>query len=337
MGLLSVLHLTPEISENLGILPVAKANATYFNMTSGNLNFSVNSSTVNQITTNDDWSGVSSVEGYMGQNLTATHGVNPANVLNTEFANNQLPNSPRNVAANKGNPSAFNAGGLAEFDTGTYLAIGFQGNVQANPYLVFYLNTTGRLNVVIGYRVQDIDSGSNDAVSPIALQYRVGETGLFTNLPAGYIADATDGGVAGRTTNISVTLPAAANNQPKVQVRVITTNAANSAGSSTPDEWIGVNNVVVSSSAGPTAAAVNVTGRVNAPTGRGVSGAIVTMQDANGSTRTAVTNGFGYFRFSGVEVGTTYYVVVSSKRYWFTPRSVSVLDELTDLDFMGNQ
>ena len=335
-ALMSGAHLDP-LSGRVKLIPNAEANAVYFNLTSGNLNFSVTPATVNQITTNDDWSAVNSVEGYFGQNLTATHGVDPQTILNTEFASNQLPNTPRNVAANKGNPSAFNAGGLAEFDGGTYLAIGFQGNVQANPYMVFYLNTTGRMNVNVSYTVQDIDSGSNNSVSRIALQYRVGETGLFTNLPAGYVADATDGGVAGRSTNISVTLPAAANNQPQVQVRLITTNAADSGGASTPDEWIGVNNFVLSSVAGPTAAAVSVGGRVTDPFGRGVRGATVTMYSATGMTQTAITNGFGHFVLNDIEVGATYNFIVTSKRYSFTPRTVTVVDELTDLDFVGDK
>lgn len=319
------------------VFPRARANAVYFDMTSGSLNFSISPSTVNQITANDDWSAVNSVEGYMGLNLTNTHGVDPQTILGTEFLNARLPNTPRNVAANKGNPSAFNAGGLAEFDSGPYLALGFQGNVQANPYLVFYLNTTGRMNVTINFSVQDIDSGSNNSVSRIALQYRVGETGLFTNVPAGFVADATDGGVAGRTTNMSVVLPAAANNQPKLQVRLITSNAAAADGSSTPDEWIGVNNMVMSSSAGPTAANASVGGRVIDPNGRGVRGATVTMYDANGAVRVAATSSFGYFLFPDVQVGETYYFLVTSKRYSFTPRTITVFDDLTDLNFIADE
>lgn len=335
MAILS-LHIDSD-STRIAPIPSAEANSVYFNMTSGNLSFSVNPATVNQITSNDDWSAVNSVEGYMGQNLTSTHGVDPQTILHTEFAGNQLPNSPTNVAANKGNPSAFNAGGLAEFDSGTYLALGFQGNVQANPYMVFYLNTTGRTNVTVSYVVQDIDGGSNDSVSRLALQYRVGETGLFTNVPAGYIADATDGNVAGRTTNVSVTLPAAANNQPQLQVRVITTNAANLAGSSTPDEWIGVNNYVITSSVGPSAAGVTVGGRVVSSSGRAVRGATVTMYDKTGFAQSAITNGFGYYAFSDVEIGTTYNFIVVSKQYSFTPRTVTVVDELADLNFVGDQ
>jgi hypothetical protein len=171
----------------LSLATPASATSIYYSFTGGNLSFSITPSTVNLISSNDNWTNVPSVEGYMGQNLTATHGIDPQTVLGTEFAGNALPSvGDTQVNANKGNPSAYNAGGVTEFDTGTYLSMGFQGNVQANPYLVFYLDTTGRSSVTISYDVTDIDGGSNNAVSPIALQYRIGETGNFTNLPDGY-------------------------------------------------------------------------------------------------------------------------------------------------------
>ena len=319
------------------LAPAAYANSVYHNFSAGAMNYSLTPATANQITSNDNWSGVASVEGYFGQNLTATHGVDPQTVLGTEFASNLLPNTPTNVAANKGNPSAFNAGGIAEFDSGTYLAIGLQGNTQANPYLVFYLNTTGRSNITFNYTVQDIDGGSNDSVSPIALQYRVGQTGLFTNLPAGYIADVTTGGVATAPQAKSVVLPAAANNQPQVQVRLITTNAANSSGGSTPDEWIGINNVSVTASLAPTAAGVDVGGRVATADGYGVRGAYVTAWDPMGSPKTVMTGPFGYFMFNDMEVGRTYIFEVFSKRYAFVNPTVvrTVNDSIADLDFFA--
>jgi len=190
--------------------------------------------------------------------------------------------------------------------------------------------------VTMTYDVQDIDAGSNDSVSPIALQYRVGDTGSFTNIPAGFIADATDGGVAGRTTHMSVVLPVAANNQAKVQVRLITTNAANSAGNSTPDEWIGVNNVVVSSSpSSPTAAAVVVSGRVLTDDGRGLRNAVVLLMDQQGNHRLTTTGSFGYYRFDEVEAGQTYVVMVRSKLFRFAPRVLNLMDNLTDVDFVA--
>lgn len=83
-----------------------------------------------------------------------------------------------------------------------------------------------------------------------------------------------------------------------------------------------------------TAATVSVSGTVT--TGkRGVAGARVSFTDANGITRTARTNAFGYYRFSGVEIGQIYVFSISSKRYSFAPRVVTVTADLTDLNFTG--
>ena len=319
----------------ISISPAVHAGSAYANLASGNLNFSITPATANVITANDNWTGFASVEGYFGQNLTTTHGLDPQTVLGTEFSGNTLPNTPRQVAANKSNPNAFNAGGLAEFDSGPYLAIGFQGNVQANPYLVFYVNTLNRANVKISYEVTDIDGGSNDAVSPVALQYRVGSTGLFTNMPAGYIADATDGpNISGRVTSKSVTLPTGAWNQAQVQIRIITTNAANASGGSSPDEWIGVNNVVVSSVA-PTAAPVEVAGRVLSGQGRSISGAVITAYDEVGTRQFAVTNTFGYYRLTKMMAGESYVLSVQAKGYQFDSIFLSPTQSLASVDFIS--
>lgn len=307
-----------EMAARSGAFPIVRASNVYANLAAGNLTLNLNPTTADLITSNDDWSVMQSVEGYMGRNLTATHGVDPQTILKTEFTNNTLPEvGQTQVNANKGNPSAFNAGGVTEFDKGTYLAIGFQGNVQANPYMVFFVNTVGTSSVSISYEITDIDEGSNNAVSPIALQYRVGETGFFTNLPDGFIADATDGpNIGGRMTSRSVMLPPDASNQPKVQIRLITTNAANTSGSSTPDEWIGVNNVVINAFL-PTAAGVTLGGTVKAFNGRPISRAVVSMTDSQGNVRFATTNQRGKFRFDDVLVGQAYLFSVRYKRYTF--------------------
>jgi len=314
------------------VVPVS-ANSVYYDFTGGNLNFNLTASTVNMITTNDIWTGVNSVEGYEGRDLTnPTEGVDPQTVLTAEFTNSQLPNTPTNVAANKSNPSASNFGGLAEFDTGTYLAIGFQGNVHANPYMVFYLNTTGRSSVRMGYTVTDIDGGSNNSTSPIALQYRVGETGNFTNIPAGFIADATDGPtLAGRQTSKSITLPAACDNQAKVQVRLLSTNAAG------PDEWIGVNNVVFTVLP-PTAAMATAGGRVFSPDGRALANASITMWDSTGNSRSARSNSFGYYSFRDVPVGENYVFEVRSKKYLFSQATqvVYLSEDNNSIDFYAD-
>jgi hypothetical protein len=323
------------------ILPLeAKANSTYYSLGSGNLNFSINAATADLIKTNNVWTNVASVEGYCGGGLANTFGVDPQTILTTEFSGNTLPNSPTCVAANKGNPSAFNAGGLAEFDDdrNSPMGIGFQGNVTARaPYMVFYLNTLGRSNIMFRYDATDLDDGSNDSVSQVALQYRVGETSNFINIPEGYIADATDLYVAGairRVTTRTVTLPAAVDNQDKVQVRIIMADAAGSDGRSTPDEWVGINNVTVGNLA-PTAASASISGRVLNGR-RGVARAKVTLSDSSGVVRSAITNSFGFYQFTEVPVGDTYIFEVRSKQYSFAPQVLNVIENVSDLNFIGH-
>ena len=82
----------------------------------------------------------------------------------------------------------------------------------------------------------------------------------------------------------------------------------------------------------PTAASVFVSGRVLSAAG-GIARATVHLTDQQGVTRTAVTNSFGYFSFSEVQVNQTYIVGVISKKYQFTPRVINVIEEICDLDF----
>jgi hypothetical protein len=85
----------------------------------------------------------------------------------------------------------------------------------------------------------------------------------------------------------------------------------------------------------PTAASASVSGRILTADGRGVSNAVVTITDSSGVARRVITGPFGYYRFDDVRVGETYVLDVTAKRYQFTPRTVSVLDELTDVDFIA--
>lgn len=316
-------------------LPLARsAGATnaYASLSSGSFNFSINAGNLDQIDTNDDWSGVASVEGYFGRNLTGPAGVDPQTVLGTEFAGNSLPGaSDTQVNANRSNPSAYNAGGVAEFDTGDYFAMGLQGNVQANPYIVFYMNSLGRGPITMTYDIIDIDEGSNNSLSPVALQYRIGTTGTFTNVPAGYVADATDGPtIGGRVTSLSVQLPNNTANKLNVQIRLITTNGPG------PDEWIGVNNVVFSSLA-PSSASVEISGRAVTPKGTGISRAIVTLTDSFGRTFTTMTNSFGYYHFREISAGSTIILEARAKGYTFDAQVVTAFDSISDFHLIATE
>ncbi len=99
------------------------------------------------------------------------------------------------------------------------------------------------------------------------------------------------------------------------------------------DFWM----IGVSLASGTTAADVTLAGRAATTGGRGVSGARVTLVDGAGHVRTATTNPFGYYRFDGLDAGSTMVVSIASKRHSFANpvRVVSLGDSAFDVDFVA--
>lgn len=110
---------------------------------------------------------------------------------------------------------------------------------------------------------------------------------------------------------------------------------------SSTDNWVQLAGIAqfspwtISGPLAPTAANATVSGRVVTDTRRGISKAYVTMIDAEGNLRSAVTNPFGYYRFVDVRVGEFYVLSVRHKRWRFETRVVSVNEDLSDLDFVA--
>ena len=201
--------------------------------------FSQNWSTTSQISANNNWNNVPGINGYLGGDVptsTFAPGSDPQGML-ADGAPTGLQ-----VSANQTSPNTNTSGGVAEFQI-TNPTVALQPTDTADiPHLVLNVNTTGKKNVNVSYLLRDIDGSADNAAQQGALQYRVGSGGNYTNLPAGYVQDATTGpGLATKETKVSVTLPAAAENQALVQVRVISANAVGT------DEWVGVDDIVVSS------------------------------------------------------------------------------------------
>lgn len=86
---------------------------------------------------------------------------------------------------------------------------------------------------------------------------------------------------------------------------------------------------------GPTAAAVEVSGRAVRSDGQGIPRAVLTLTADDGTVRRVMTNGLGNYRFDNVESGRTYVIGVAHKQFEFaTPtRVLSVLDSIDDVDF----
>ncbi len=87
----------------------------------------------------------------------------------------------------------------------------------------------------------------------------------------------------------------------------------------------------------PTAAGVNVSGRVLTPEGRGLTNASVTLTDTNGITRTARTSSFGYYHFTEIAAGQTYIIAVRSKRYEFAPQAFAFNEDVSNLNFFAGR
>lgn len=87
----------------------------------------------------------------------------------------------------------------------------------------------------------------------------------------------------------------------------------------------------------PTAASASVSGRVLTANGLGISQALVTMTDAQGNQRQAMTNAFGYYRFEGVATGATYVFSAKHKKWITEPitQIQSVHEDRDDLDFIA--
>jgi VCBS repeat-containing protein len=203
----------------------------------GTGNFFQNWTNTGQITTNDDWSGVASIVGYLGRDITTTTGANPQLLT----GDSTVLGSDVDVIANQLNPNTLADGGVAEFHLADpVVALNGSGTADA-PHLIVYLDATGRENIVFSFRARDLDGSADNAVQQVAVQYRIGGSGAWTNLPAGYISDATVGGALGPDTLRTVTLPAAANGASDLQIRIITTNAVGN------DEWVGIDDISVTS------------------------------------------------------------------------------------------
>lgn len=222
------LRLLPATLAAIGILSCGVALA---DSTPQTLPFSQDWSNASLITANDDWSGVPGIVGYRGDALTGSTGTDPQTLLTLDAV--------IDVNANQSAPDTFTTGGVTEFAIANpTIALTGSGTADA-PSIVIHLNTTGQQAIQVSYLLRDIDASGDDAVQQVALQYRVGNSGNFINLPAAYVADASEGGTASKVTPVSVTLPAAADNQAQVQVRIITTNAAGN------DEYIGVDDISI--------------------------------------------------------------------------------------------
>ena len=221
-------------------------DANYFALS---VNFSQDWNTTTLISADDNWSGVPSIQGFRGDGLTGATGADPQTILGGDDAAPVL-----DVNANRNDPNVFGTGGVAEFDGIATPCVALSGSGTADaPYITLYLNTTGVTNIRVQYNLRDLDGSADNAIQPVALQYRTATTGNFTNIPAAFVADATTQNAATLVTAVNVILPVACENQATLQLRIITANAAGN------DEWVGIDDILITPNAAPSST-VAITG-----------------------------------------------------------------------------
>jgi hypothetical protein len=228
------------------VLAILPPGASLADNVAQTLPFSQNWTDTGLITTDDDWSHVPGITGYLGDYLpsSAPTAVDPRTLVQ------DFPTVAVDVIANQTAPNSLSNGGVAEFEATTTnpnptIALNGSGTADA-PFILINISTLGPSAITVAYNVRDIDGSSDNAVQQVALHYRVGSTGNFTNVPAAYVADATTANSATQSTAISVVLPASAENQPLVQLRIMTTNAIGN------DEWVGIDDISIAGSGVPT-------------------------------------------------------------------------------------
>ncbi len=217
--------------------PVFSASPS-FSLSSGT--FTQNWSGTSALLTADSWANLPYIVGYRGDALSNSTATDPQTVL--------ADGSGTPISLINASNSGSTTGGVHEIDD-TVVALQGSGTADA-PHLVIYLNSTGVQNVRFQCNLVELDSTTID--QKFAIQYRVGGTGNYVNLPGAAVSGYFN--TAGNQTKaIDITLPAACDNQAQLEIRIITNDAVGS------DAMVGVDDIVISSTplSGPPSISIN--------------------------------------------------------------------------------
>ncbi len=139
--------------------------------------------------------------------------------------------------------SAFNAVNLMLRDASYTDTLRYVGGVDGNPptdyslssvnwdngadtkYYYTSFSSSAHINVLVSSKQKSSNTGPRD----FKLQYKVGASGTWTDVPSGAVLCANDNFVSGTLTNIA--LPSDCNNQPDISLRwIMTSNTSANAG-----------------------------------------------------------------------------------------------------------
>lgn len=218
---------------------------THYQLAAGS--FSQNWSNTGLISSNNNWNSVPFMRGYRGDgNVTAT-GVNPSTVLGVGNRTINVRNAvttPSTWSSTDQDYGVFEVTGGTEIGSDPTIALqpsSRTDNTRAYaPNIVLRLDTATCSNIVVGYKLRDIDTGTT-ATQPFSLQVRNSESTTATFTSIDYVANANTGGTLTR----SITLPTDYNDKDRVELRWITTNSTDG-----NDAMIGIDDITVTGTCG---------------------------------------------------------------------------------------
>ncbi|RYZ23807.1 MAG: T9SS type A sorting domain-containing protein [Chitinophagaceae bacterium] len=248
-----------------------------------------------------NWNAVAGATGYFLDVYTMGAGSGTTTIAGWDMATT----TDANRTANQGN-AANNGSALLTATTGaatvTYsYPAGPTATTGTNPqsvstsgwdagvdtkYWMVAVNTTGATNL----KLSSLQGGSNTGPRDWKVQYRVGATGIWNDVPGGTIAITTPPVAANPATFFGVTdlaLPAAAENQPLVQIRWVITSTTSVNGGTVAAGGTNRITAIYLKSTGTASVPVYVTGYQNLP-----------------------VNNVTSYNVTGLTPSTTYYYVV---------------------------
>lgn len=223
----------------------------------------------------------------------------------------------------------FNATGIFNFPVGTtggqYSPVSI--NVTSIP------GGTGSLSIKANAGTAPLTPVALNPATTLQRYWTMSGTGIVSNVTWTYLTADVAGTEANYQVirvsngNIAVRYPAGSNVIMNAAANTFTVNGLTSYSDWTAGEPLA-----------PTAAMLEVSGRVLTADGRPIRNAQVAIQgDALTEPRSMMTGNLGYYHFTDLPAGSTYVVSVNSKRFVFTNpiRVVNLEDSLFDQDFIA--
>ena len=103
-----------------------------------------------------------------------------------------------------------------------------------------------------------------------------------------------------------------------------------------PDQGLAIDDLSLTPSLSPSAALASIEGFVRNSSGKSIHKALVTLTDSQGNTQTVISDWYGRYRFTNINVGETYVLSISFRdlRFQESTRVITVNEDMNGLDFV---